>query len=281
MNQPFWTLLLVWCTASCVDEAGRPAEMVPVPISDEGSGPVDCGAADGLSLVPIDDFESGAAAGTWYANNDRCEDCQAFADVLRDTDATTDETELATLQLSLCREVCEDSQVPSAFDKPLPADALTPSRCNSRFALRLTTVSLIDWGASIGNNFSTPVNAGGYEGIAFWARRASGSRGVIRVQIGEKHTDAAYDGPEGPSCTQDYDDDHVVLGCDGFGSAVNVSSNWELHLLPFAEMRQAGWGSPAPYMDTAGIRFITFLFPAGTWDIWIDDVAFYTREGGQ
>ena len=48
---------------------------------DLGSGPYRCDADDGLEFLWVEDFESGAAGGSWYTNNDVCEICQGLIDL--------------------------------------------------------------------------------------------------------------------------------------------------------------------------------------------------------
>ena len=152
-------------------------------------------------------------------------------------------------------------------------------RCGSQYALHIATDKLIDWGANLGNKLSPPIDGREWEGIAFWARRAAYSRGTVRVEIADKHTDGDYINEDGePACQLIVDQDHLKEGCDRFGGYALVGPDWEFFTLPFDELRQAGWGKQAPEFDQSALRSITFMFPTGTWDIWIDDVNFYRRR---
>jgi hypothetical protein len=274
----------------CVDTDGeRPDEPTFARAADPGSGPFNCAVDDAYEHHMLDDFELGAAAGTWYANNDICEDCQKLAEQRDQMDAPDAgagdaglDGEYAKLEtrLAACREACDASQSPHIFDKPLPATRIPDEgRCGSQYALHLTTAKLIDWGANIGNNLAPPFDGTEWEGISFWARRAPESRGTVRVELADKHTDGNYIDEKGsPPCLLEFERDDLKLGCDRFGGYALVGPDWEFFKLPFSELRQAGWGVKAPEFDTAGLRTVTFLFPAGSWDIWIDDVTFYRRR---
>ncbi len=304
---PLATALAVAFAMSCVDSDGdRPDRLAYPDAGDPGSGPFDCSADDEFEFKLIEDFELGAAFGSWFANNEICEGCQALADrrdeLLEaihggDTDSPDDddsegpdtddelhqELRDVTERLARCRENCVSSQRPTIFDKPLPAEPIADSgRCNSRYALHLVAPKLTDWGANIGTPFTVPLDAGDWEGISFWARRAPFSRGTVRVELADRFTDGAFVGDEGqetgPYCDPHHTLDNLSEGCDRFGCFALVSTDWRFFKLPFEAFRQAGWGQPAPYLDTSGLRSVTFLFPAGSWDIWMDNVAVYRRR---
>ena len=117
-----------------------------------------------------------------------------------------------------------------------------------------------------------------WDGLAFWARVAPGSRNQLEVSIPESHTDERFEVDGQPVCYFDSLEDDTTQACDKHGSWVNLTENWELYFLPFSEMRQAGWGKAAPYFDLTQVLGIGFDYQAGSWDIWIDDVGFYRRK---
>ncbi len=288
-------------TACVVDDGNRPKKGDDTDAafgddsgeSDPGSGVFDCTADDAYDLLIFDHFEFGAALGTWYANNDVCEGCQALQDKLKaltnpDADAgddavdtLPDDVDQISEDLAKCRDNCQNSQFLTIFDKPLPAGKIADGgRCGSAYAFHLTTTQLTDWGANWGTKLSPPFDGSEYDGISFWARRAPQSRGIVRVEMSDRFSDGEFVDEEGNLyCNPNYTDDSTAEGCDRFGGFVTVSADWKFFTVPFEEMRQAGWGVSAPYFDVAGLLSLTFLFPAGTWDIWIDDVAFYKQKG--
>ena len=68
------------------------------------------------------------------------------------------------------------------------------------------------------------------------------------------------------------------VACDAFGTFTALNTNWQFFMMPFEEMRQAGWGKRAPFFDIQHISNLTFFYSQGIWDIWIDDIAFYKRS---
>lgn len=275
--------------AGCVDHSGnRPEDFEPNQPTDPGSNVFSCFLEAQYQVRLIDDFEFGAASGSWFANNEVCERCMALLsdqDELQGTpdagagDAPVDSVE----ELRDCRIRCELSQFPTIFDKPLPADFIPDGgRCGSEYALHLVADRLVDWGANMGATFSPAIDASEWDGVAFWARRAHHSRGTIRVELSDPFTNGTSpleaNADEQTFCNPDFEQDNMSEGCDRFGAYALVGPTWNLFTLPFGEMRQAGWGKRASRFDTSELRSVTFLFPAGTWDIWIDDVVLYKRH---
>ena len=275
---------------ACVDEGTRTETTEPVAYAeDPGSGPYSCDQDADVILTSLDHFEFGSASGSWFANNDVCDDCQKLSErrteLMNAAEAGTGagaELESVETALRVCREECEAAASPNFFDKPVPAARISPApRCESNFGIHLTSPGLYDWGANLGNNFGVSKDASAHDGISFWARRASHSRGVIRVEMSDQYTEPGKvnaQGVETALCTHEYSDDEIQKGCDRFGSFATVSTTWQFFKLPFSEMRQSGWGAKVPRLDTQTLYSVTFLFPTGTWDIWIDDVSFYTER---
>ena len=75
-------LALVGCGGA---DRGRPEAVddgVPGPdVEDLGSGPFRCDQGSDLELALLDDFETGAANGSFYTNNEVCDLCQALIDL--------------------------------------------------------------------------------------------------------------------------------------------------------------------------------------------------------
>jgi hypothetical protein len=296
------------------EDRGRPSTIEPLEVpSDPAAAPPLCDVDPKLELVMIDDFEHGTANAAWYTNNDVCETCQ---DLLNDINlidrlAWCDDplrpelgTEPACLdpanqpflpislggdgtnlrddrkdKLAVCSPPCRAIQFPSLFDKPLPAEVIPGTRCGSRYALHIRGGPFLDWGGNAGMNFSPPVDASTFEGVALWARRGGAGRNPLRFEVSERHTDQNYDQGNGePLCQPDTNDDNSFLGCDKWGAHVVLDDNWHMYLLPFEEFRQGGWGRTAPFLDVWGLMSISVQFVAGYWDFWIDDIAFYRRK---
>jgi len=117
-----------------------------------------------------------------------------------------------------------------------------------------------------------------YDGITFWGRLGGPSANNLRVEVAEKHTDGAYIGPDGgPICTPNTTDANSELGCDSFGMVTQLRGDWQRFMVPFAEMRQGGWGMRADQFDLTGLMALSIGFAQGSWDFWVDDIAFYRQ----
>lgn len=304
----------VGCGGKGTDEQRPTPPEYPVRVFDDpGSLPTyDCNADQpngGITLRMIQDWEYGAGAG-WYTNNDKCEGCQNATNlILSGIDAgarwDADRIDAGLQGRTACFDECYASQTPSYFAKPVPAEQIPGGRCASRYAFHVSSGPFTKWGGQIGINFTPPlcltgdcicnlddlarcpdyerIDGGPWDGIAFWARVAPGSGQTMRVQVGESHTDNKYpytaDGL--PPCANDVSKtspDDTSGGCDSFGAYAQVNTDWQFFTLPFAEMRQAGWGKRAPFLDIQHLSNLTFFYAQGTWSIWIDDIAFYKRS---
>jgi hypothetical protein len=294
--------------------AGKPANTLSV-FNDAGPFSHDPGSlltyscsedqsSSGITTYSIEDWESGAGGG-WYTNNDRCEGCQAATNTINgsiDAGALADAGSLlkGITARDQCEADCLAAQVPSYFAKPVPAEKIPDvvpavrGRCGSQYAFHVISGPFTKWGGQLGINFGPPkcatldcpsdsmaVPGAPYDGIAFWARIAPGSGQVMRVQVGESHTDIKYPEPgdAGPPC-QSFTfvgAQNLGLGCDTFGTFIELNSNWQFITLPFEQMRQEGWGKRAPFFDIQHISNLTLFYAQGIWDIWIDDISFYRR----
>jgi len=254
-----------------------------------------------ITTLPLEDWESSAGPG-WYTNNDKCESCQdamnGINDAAPEKGVILDEPGLAAAlaDLAKCRPGCLASQIPSYFNKPVPSEKIPNGRCLSTYAFHVISGPFTKWGGQLGHTFNPPkcvtgdcppesdaVPGGPYDGIAFWARVAPGSGTNMRIQVGESHTDVKYPliGPDGPPCVDNVGTqmpNDTTQGCDTFGTFIILNSDWQFFTLPFAEMRQAGWGKRAPFFDIQHISNLTFFYAQGVWDIWIDDISFYRRS---
>ncbi len=260
--------------------------------------------SSGITTYSIEDWESGAGGG-WYTNNDRCETCQAATDTINSAIDAGSLGDAGSLVKGItardqCEPDCLAAQTPSYFAKPVPAEKIpaangVPDRCGSQWAFHVESGLFTRWGGQLGLNFGPPrcvtvdcpadsmtVPGGPYDGISFWARVVPGSGQVMRIQVAESHTDNKYPetGDAGPPC-QSFSfvgPQNLGLGCDTFGTFVQLNNDWQFITLPFEEMRQEGWGKRAPYFDIQHISNLTLFYGPGVWDIWIDDISFYRRS---
>jgi hypothetical protein len=267
--------------------------------SERATGGINCTERTDIVLESIENFELGAAGG-WYLSNDVCSDCQDIinqADAIRNAgQAVTQADRLAELDADLdaCSVRCLDVlDTPYYFDNPPVAEAIEGGRCGSSYAMHIKGGPFIEWGGNMGFGFAPPLNASdvtvldpdtlaerpgeGFKGISFWARLGeTGGNNTLRLEVGEKHTDQNYPGLDGgPICTPNTTEANSEYGCDKFGFTALLRSDWQQFLVPFAEMRQQGWGMRAEYFDLTSLMSFSIFYPQGTWDFWIDDLAFY------
>jgi hypothetical protein len=75
-----------------------------------------------------------------------------------------------------------------------------------------------------------------------------------------------------------YDVSVDVLKCDRFGAGVGLEPEWRFVKVPFANMRQRGYGvvSPAGRLLTESLLAFGIYLDVGNWDFWIDNVAYYS-----
>ncbi len=306
------SLLLALSGCGGEDGGPRPTESPALPLAeDPGSGPIDCPVQDddGSWVLGDDRFEFdfletfpyGAAERGWYTNNARCYQCELVWRRCNGLDEGGNpgrscleiegiDREAYERYLDNCWAECEAIQSPSHFEKPLFAEAIpSGGRCGSEFALHLEAGPFdqvqfaVDsrWGGIIGLEFAQPgFDASFYDGIAFWGRRNPASRNAIRLDVTDRYTNQDYVSPETGEalCEGNTTPDDTSEGCDKFGTPALLGPDWQLYTLPFAEMRQAGWGKHAPNLDVWGLLSVGFSYNEGAWDFWIDDIAFYTRR---
>ncbi|AGP34002.1 hypothetical protein BE04_46170 [Sorangium cellulosum] len=128
------------------------------------------------------------------------------------------------------------------------------------------------WGALIGfllnadeGGTERVYDASGFRGIAFWAYAESGSYARMIVDVADVQTwrNGGICGTDG-KC-----DDH-------FRTIVNLTPCWKYYEVPFADLKQTGWGEQFDAVDVTQLWAIQFRFNSGQkFNIWVDDVAFY------
>jgi hypothetical protein len=144
---------------------------------------------------------------------------------------------------------------------------LNPPRAASTMALHTTGANFTTWGAMVGANFVVngitvqPYDISAHLGVTFTAKIGKATS-VKQVRVSIRNYDTLY------GCT--------VCG-DPFGATATMSDTFTTIQVPFASMKQQGFGKPQlPNFDTKRTYAITFSWAAHqTFDVWIDDVAFY------
>lgn len=186
---------------------------------------------------------------------------------------------------------------------------LSPPRCDSTAALVLSCSGHVYWGAGFGEyqTATAPVNASEYEGVSFWARATSPSRGFT-MNIQDPNTIEPPDPGDGTDPTDDPDYvgcheadlDDVLAGThtvsmsgqivpiggelpsasdcgNGFERVVEVTPDWIFYHLPFESFRQTAEPNLRPEgLDRSEIRQFGIAVPADSdLELWIDDLGFY------
>jgi hypothetical protein len=133
-----------------------------------------------------------------------------------------------------------------------------------------------------------------WTGISFWALLGPSSGSTALATLADPSTAGVLGGvypfnnlvcgnaacmaftPPDNHCTST---SPVPCLCDPYGVGVGLVDHWALYAIPFADLRQKGYGAPVPALDLAHILSFTFGLGRGSWDVWIDDVAFYRPKG--
>jgi endoglucanase len=121
--------------------------------------------------------------------------------------------------------------------------------------------------AGLGFNWVDPkekYDASKYGGISFWAKKAPGTYGKIRIKIPDVNTD-----PQGGVCTECFND---------FGADIELTETWTEYVITWDVARQLQyWGKPTPpKIDPKQLYgFQIQVNKAGEkYDVWIDDITF-------
>ncbi len=74
-----------------------------------------------------------------------------------------------------------------------------------------------------------------------------------------------------------YDVNVDAMKCDRFGAGIGLEPEWRFIKIPFDSMRQRGYGVKSPAGRVLKEELLGFgvYMDVGTWDFWIDQVAFY------
>lgn len=109
-----------------------------------------------------------------------------------------------------------------------------------------------------------PYDASRYTGITFMAK----GPGHIRFKVPDLYTV-----PGGGMCKDCYND---------FGIELALTDKWERYTIPFAWLaQQPGWGDPRPEVAANALYGIQWQVGSRgrSYDIWVDDIAFFCGEG--
>ncbi|CAN95105.1 putative membrane protein [Sorangium cellulosum So ce56] len=162
---------------------------------------------------------------------------------------------------------------------------LEPPRGDSTLAAHVVADDLFEsWGALFGFQLNSPsssqlglYNVSEFSGVTFFAYADEGSYNKVLVDVVDAQT-----WQDGGICTS------ADGGCsDHFTKTVTLTKCWTQIKVPFASLKQSGWGQAFDAPDLTQVWAVQFRFAASRqFSVWIDDVAFYkepapeTEPGG-
>jgi hypothetical protein len=143
---------------------------------------------------------------------------------------------------------------------PVPANV---GAVGSARSMHFSASGFTKWGAGMAvslNAFGCDYDASKQTGIELHIKGS----GSMQIQVGTKQTVPVADHG---TCT---------VNCnDLFSLNVNATSNWTLRKIPFANLAQSGWGTPATFRP-ADVLFVQFAVPpGGSLDVYVDNLSFY------
>ncbi|WP_434041815.1 MULTISPECIES: CIA30 family protein [Sorangium] len=152
-------------------------------------------------------------------------------------------------------------------ETPFTMTELAPARGQSTYAARSWGSGFTTWGAGFGFDLNSPegakaaYDASAYTGITLWAKGTTSAT----VMISDPGTD-----PEGGVCTDE---------CDKWQKSLPLTAEWQQFTIPFADLKQGGWGTPAGTTAIDASKLYSIQFQVGIddaeFDVYIDDLAFY------
>lgn len=161
-------------------------------------------------------------------------------------------------------------QMPEDGADALPS-AFMLARADSTRGMHTWGGPFRDWGAIIGTELASTdgeaaaYDLSAYQGIRLWVRTnvmSPGSAKSVRLNLPTPATSP------GGGCT--ICDDH-------FGFAIPLTTKWAQVEVPFANLRQEGFGRPQRMRaDLTGVTSLEFQFPENvSFDLWLDDIELY------
>jgi hypothetical protein len=132
------------------------------------------------------------------------------------------------------------------------------------------------WGATL-NIDCSGLDASAWEGLSFFLKRGPNGAGqTTSVTVPDNTLSTS-------GCIESGAMD-VRNMCDAYGFSVGFDDQWRFFVLPFAEMRQRGYGMPYArelFMSsglTSLVRLKLEFAPSDDWDIWFARVALYKSK---
>jgi hypothetical protein len=164
---------------------------------------------------------------------------------------------------------------PEGFPSPFPLREIDAPRDRNTRAIYVKGGGYTGFGGGVGTTLvpgnlaqATFWDASAYAGVSFWAR----GEGTLFFQTVLAQTRAA--GDEYPGLCEPT----LALNCsDSYVSnAITLTDAWTEYVVPFAALKQEGWGQPVPWtydLNALEFRWVT----DEDFEFWIDDVRFVER----
>jgi hypothetical protein len=154
---------------------------------------------------------------------------------------------------------------------PVMPDVM-PGANDTYRAMRFTGGGFTIWGAGMGFQFNkymneapNAYNLSGYTGLVFQGKGTV----PIRVTVGVPEV---LPPSEGGTCVENA----TMTYChDAHGMSVNLTKEWRQYKIPFARLRQEGYGKPATWDATQVIAVGFDVGPLNRFEVFIDDVGLY------
>lgn len=158
------------------------------------------------------------------------------------------------------------TQVPAAGTSVTPTEG---GANGSAYAISTTGSGFTEWGAGLQVDLNNaggrnPYDATAFEGISF---QAKGS-GSVRVEL---VTMAITEPSGGGTCAENCYDAH--------GFTIELSADWQEHVIAFGDLTQEGWGTEAAFAPTELLGINFKVAPAEQFELWLDDVQFLETAG--
>jgi hypothetical protein len=129
----------------------------------------------------------------------------------------------------------------------------------------------------------TAVDLSSFSGLVLWAKSDGLPGTTIKIGIsdlGSFPTPVDANDPNKPIAVCDVTDSRPVggLGCyDDYSARIYPDGQWRRFDIPFASLTTGGWGLIHAF-DPSKLYAIKFsVLALVKYDVWIDDIAFYTR----
>jgi Carbohydrate binding domain (family 11) len=161
-------------------------------------------------------------------------------------------------------------QTPDAGAQVLPS-AFMLVRSGSTRGLHTSGGPFETWGAIVGTTLASigdepaPYDLSMFQGIRLWVRSSSMSPAAAKEVRLDLPTPATTKGGACMSCG------------DHFGIRVPLTAKWTQIEVPFANLKQTGFGRPLLVRpDLKAVTSLQFQFPENvSFDLWLDDVELY------